>query len=426
MKNIKKNELQEIIVELSKQGAKGLGFLFDNSIWICPQNCSPISKFCRMANDKKANQSCISFYEQFSDKDRYLISVCPFGCKMCILPISDLCKKRALVFMQMTTGKENCFDAEKWISTFPRKTKKFLMNTFKEVKVWNNTHEKNVIEMLEYIYTRACSLSEEKRDSVIESLFNEYGDFVAYFSHEALSPMQQIRLTLERAALKTEVENREAFDLIQSAQFGLDRIRVLLEGMRLLFRSDSPNSNTILANQYRSLDALEVFRHWLRLYETQISSKNIRVIFEPEKSPWTIWVVKEYFEVLVRNLISNAIKYSFDASNYDKEGKIILRFDRHENSISVINYGVPIETKEISHQSLFRPGSRGEKSSDRGRDGRGVGLYLVKLIADLHGAKMDIQSSIQNPGGYQEFSKNEFRIRFKRRSRARFIYKVER
>ena len=122
--------------------------------------------------------------------------------------------------------------------------------------------------------------------------------------------------------------------------------------------------------------------------------------------------VPEYLEVLVKNLVSNGVKYSFDATDYDVPGKFVVRYDATHRSLSFMNFGVPINHVEIDSGSLFTRGHRGTTADDRGRVGKGIGLYLVKRVSDLHNADCKVTSQLQNPGGHQEFARNEFTISF--------------
>jgi signal transduction histidine kinase len=118
---------------------------------------------------------------------------------------------------------------------------------------------------------------------------------------------------------------------------------------------------------------------------------------------------------LVRNLISNGVKYSFDATGFEEAGKFVVKFHARDRHLSVVNYGVPIPENEIKSGKLFISGIRGGTADDRGRVGKGVGLYLVKRVVDLHGGEIRVTSTVQNPGGHQIFAKNEFAITFPQR-----------
>ena len=80
----------------------------------------------------------------------------------------------------------------------------------------------------------------------------------------------------------------------------------------------------------------------------------------------------------INNIINNAIVYSPEDNKvlihlYEKQNKLLLDIE---------NTGVHISEEEIS--KLFLPFNRHEKSRNRNTGGSGLGLYLVKMILDLH------------------------------------------
>lgn len=83
------------------------------------------------------------------------------------------------------------------------------------------------------------------------------------------------------------------------------------------------------------------------------------------------------FEVALREVINNAVKYS------DREGRIQLRVHSEgpQNlAISVSNRGVPMRPEEIG--LLFERGYRSSEAVLRTAEGAGIGLYLVKAVMD--------------------------------------------
>lgn len=98
-----------------------------------------------------------------------------------------------------------------------------------------------------------------------------------------------------------------------------------------------------------------------------------------------------YLNLLIENLISNAVKYG--------RGKILISFSQSENGIlfAVEDNGPGIE--ENFKQDIFKPFIRGEKAKNEAgahpapQKGYGLGMALVKRIADLHNVDISITTS---------------------------------
>ena len=85
-------------------------------------------------------------------------------------------------------------------------------------------------------------------------------------------------------------------------------------------------------------------------------------------------------EVVLKNLIENALKYSKD--------EVLVEIE--ENSISVSDKGVGISDKDIDKvtKKFYRSGTHNWDNS------MGLGLSIVKTILALHKSKLDIQSKV--------------------------------
>lgn len=410
MSRLTEGDIKEVLAEHAREEWSGIGLAYDGRLWHCPLAKSPAFDFCQSATPH-LRKCCHEFYRQFDGLLDPRIETCPLGFQVGVIPVGPACERPATVIIHLELPEERRMPAEASaaVDQLPRKAKKFVQQSFARVPAWRNGIPFHVVApRIQQVLRRRA---DEKSADGLESVLSDYEDFVASFSHEALSPIQQVRSALERATTRVRGSDPEASELMDSALRGLDRVRVSLEGMRLLFRPDK----TVLPNQYSTVDAFEILKHWVELYAEQFEAKNIDVLFNPTHGPWSIWAVKEYFEVLARNLVSNAVKYSFDATNYDRPGKVIFMFGAGVPQLTVTNFGVPITPEDIQSGRLFHSGDRGLYAHDRGRTGKGVGLYLVKKIAELHQAGLLVRSAIQNPGNSHEFAKTEFVITFRRR-----------
>jgi signal transduction histidine kinase len=83
------------------------------------------------------------------------------------------------------------------------------------------------------------------------------------------------------------------------------------------------------------------------------------------------------------NLLENAIKYSTNHSKIEIE----IRQDKCL-SINIKDQGIGIDPKELSN--IFKPFYR---CANEGIEGSGLGLYLVKMVVEMHNGSIDISST---------------------------------
>ncbi|MCD4801166.1 MAG: PAS domain-containing sensor histidine kinase [Methanococcoides sp.] len=94
-------------------------------------------------------------------------------------------------------------------------------------------------------------------------------------------------------------------------------------------------------------------------------------------------------EKSVFHLIENAIKFS------DKTNQVKVRIEAVDEMIAfkVTDRGIGISEEDID--KLFEPFSQLDPSSTRIYSGLGVGLYLIKKFAELHGGCLGIKSELE-------------------------------
>jgi signal transduction histidine kinase len=140
----------------------------------------------------------------------------------------------------------------------------------------------------------------------------------------------------------------------------------------------------------------ETINSELKVLSRQALLKNIKIEFHVSGTETAINLDTALLQIIIRNLVSNAIKYSFNNSTID----ITAKFEKKQLVISVQDYGVGIseEVKEsifVIHERTL-PGTEGES-------GTGLGLLLCKDFVEMHGGKLYFESE-KNNGSKFEFT----------------------
>jgi signal transduction histidine kinase len=84
------------------------------------------------------------------------------------------------------------------------------------------------------------------------------------------------------------------------------------------------------------------------------------------------------------NLLSNAVKYSPDGGPIDIGAEVAAE----QVVVTIADHGIGIPASDLDR--LFERYHRGSNVS--GIVGTGVGLYLVKMVVDLHGGSIAVES----------------------------------
>lgn len=208
--------------------------------------------------------------------------------------------------------------------------------------------------------------------------------FMASLSHDLRNPIGACRMAGELIAVTLNDKNwQEGVDGIR------DLARKVIKNAKRADRmiQDLLDATVIQMGDTMQLDVKE--HEILSIVREALADMNredvtrIRIEGAPQ---WGYWDGDSLRRV-IENLLSNAFKYGdagspvtiqIDASN----GRLILR---------VHNYGPPIPVEE--REQLFQAFRRAESARASGKKGWGIGLALVRGVAEAHGGSVTIESS---------------------------------
>ncbi|MBR5361983.1 MAG: HAMP domain-containing histidine kinase [Oscillospiraceae bacterium] len=200
--------------------------------------------------------------------------------------------------------------------------------------------------------------------------------FMADFSHELKTPLTAISgyaQTLRTVKLSEE-DKAEALGYIYSESKRLDRLAKKMMRLMQLDRTESL--------QMLPVDNRELLDAVLATCQPAARAKDITLQIEKCSG-----IVRGDFDLLhdaLCNLTDNAVKAS-------KQGKTV-RLSAELDNLTVTDEGCGIPPEEI--KNLTEPFYMVDKSRSRQSGGAGLGLSLVKQIVQLHGANLEIESTL--------------------------------
>jgi len=206
-------------------------------------------------------------------------------------------------------------------------------------------------------------------------------DFVANVSHEIRTPLTVIAGFVE-TLLDIDMpadERRRCLEMVRKQAATMQRLVDDLLTLASLDSATQPAARdpvdvpAMLQGLAAEARALSAGRHTVSV---QIDTPVDRVLATPAE-----------LESAVRNLVSNAVRYTPDG------GQITLgwRIDNGEGRISVRDTGIGIAAEHIPR--LTERFYRVDRGRSRETGGTGLGLAIVKHVAHLHQASLEIRSS---------------------------------
>jgi two-component system, OmpR family, phosphate regulon sensor histidine kinase PhoR len=213
-------------------------------------------------------------------------------------------------------------------------------------------------------------------------LFRLQHNFIYNFTHELKTPVTSLKIYLETFTK----HNLETKDIKKYSGYMLEDINKLTENINSILnlaKIESRSYGSELTNESPTLLVEDFCEKNAKLFH------NCRIVIDDPKTENFICPVNIFlFEMLLMNIISNAIKYN---ESENPVVKISFHYLKHTILIKFIDNGIGIEKKEI--RKVFRKfyqTKRGEKGEV---EGSGLGLYLVFNIARIHDWKISASSA---------------------------------
>ncbi len=210
-------------------------------------------------------------------------------------------------------------------------------------------------------------------------------DFVSSVSHELRTPLSSIKgytETLLEGAIN-DPEHAAAF--LQIILQESEQLEALVNDVLDLSKIESGR----IEYHFRQVPIAEAVSKSVDLLRRRIEQKQIRLdISIPEDLP-PVFADEEYLDIVVRNLLDNAIKYVDD-----RNGKIrISAFSSGDNvHLEVEDNGIGISTQDLDR--IFERFYRVDKARSRKSGGTGLGLSIVKHIVLAHRGNITVRSRL--------------------------------
>ena len=206
--------------------------------------------------------------------------------------------------------------------------------------------------------------------------------FTADASHELRTPLSVIKGTLE-VLIRKPREVSQYQNKIQYCIKEVDRIGVLIDQLLMLarFESEEVHSNVIEIELNQSV---QYCIHRLKEYA---GDKGIVINYE-DKNKCFVCADPSLLDIILENLISNAIKYS----NESKQIVITLNETENEVTCSIKDYGIGMNREQIMR--VFDRFYRTDEARSTEAGGHGIGMAIVKRLTDLQKIRVSYTSEI--------------------------------
>ncbi|MBI4532402.1 MAG: hypothetical protein HY711_00525 [Candidatus Melainabacteria bacterium] len=205
--------------------------------------------------------------------------------------------------------------------------------------------------------------------------------WIAEVSHELRLPIANLKLLVE-TLLDGAMDDAEVAEaMLKKAYEEVERLNSLVHN--LLTIEQVAQSRQHVMRQWSFLE--EVAMYALGSTRAFAQDKGVEVKVQI-KSGWQVFANRSHLDQLLVNLVENAIKFT------PAGGSVLVKSGDKPGSFAVIDSGIGMAAHEIP--KIFQRFYRIDRTQSRGSTG--LGLSIVKHIADLHGAKINVVSQEGN------------------------------
>lgn len=202
-------------------------------------------------------------------------------------------------------------------------------------------------------------------------------NFIANVSHELKTPVAAIRLSLQLLENKTIGDlNKDQQQLVASIDEDAERILKITSELLNMTQVESGSIKISL----HPVDPLKIINYAIDTNKTIADSRgikfdvnvieNVKIMADSEKTAWVL-----------TNLISNAVRYSYDHSTI--KISINSKNDRVQISVKDFGQGIAPEYTDKIFERYFRvPGTR--------KTGTGLGLSISKEFLEAQGGNINL------------------------------------
>lgn len=265
--------------------------------------------------------------------------------------------------------------AFEWIHYYPVNRAIVLMLKNQEAQLHPHTEEQRAFQQLVHNMTREYT----RKNNELKEQNKERYYFLSHWMHHLKTPVSVIELIINE-----ENKTKNASETFEKIKQENNRLQTSIQQGLTMIRMESFENDL----EVRSVDLLPSLRKMINNRKKEFIYHSIYPSIQFEAESAFIATDPKWNEILLDQIISNAIKYSSPKSRSTKLIFFIERIDKHI-SLTIKDEGVGIPAYDI--ERVFEPFFTG----DNGRtfsSSTGIGLFLSKKIADKLGATISIQS----------------------------------
>ncbi len=223
---------------------------------------------------------------------------------------------------------------------------------------------------------------QQRRAEELAELDRAKTAFFSNISHEFRTPLTLIMgpvQELRRRLADADPQVREELEVISRNGLRLGKlVNMLLDFSRI-------EAGRMQAS-YEPADIAQVTAELASVFRSAVDRAGLAFKVDCPPLPEPVYLDRGMWEKVVLNLLSNALKFTFDGSIH-----VAVRAEGGQAVVAVADTGIGVPAGEMPR--LFERFHRIENTRSRSNEGSGIGLALVQELVQLHGGTITASST---------------------------------
>ena len=242
--------------------------------------------------------------------------------------------------------------------------------------------EELVMRVTQQISLVAAKRIIEKQNQELRATLTNRDKMYSVIAHDLRSPMASIRMVLNLvvASASPETVGPELYTLLDQANRESEEVHDLLDNLLKWTKSQTGRLTVVK----QDLDLNDIIPGVVEIFDAIAYTKRIKLDLKKTDAPLVVNADNDMLKTVVRNFLSNAIKFSPEDSSIE----IIMAPEGDMAKVSVRDHGVGIAANRIG--SIFHKGETTYGTG--GEEGSGLGLQLCQDFARKNGGDCTVES----------------------------------
>ncbi|MGM0377124.1 MAG: sensor histidine kinase [Bacteroidota bacterium] len=211
--------------------------------------------------------------------------------------------------------------------------------------------------------------------------------FLGIIAHDLKNPMSIIWGMSDILLSNENIDKEEKHSFLVDINKSIKQTFKLLENLLQWARAQDKT----IAFEPFEYDVKTIVDKDLHVVRNQADNKPIKVT-NTTSAGLSVYADKQMLQTIIRNLVTNAIKFTFPNGQIDIKAKQVVIGERNYSQIAIHDNGAGMNDEQVNQLFTIKKNSSTKGTNED--EGTGLGLLLCKEFIDRHQGMLEVESEL--------------------------------